>query len=210
MPVRYLNTGCNWVMNTTTTSDLLKSRYEFTRDGKAIIDISVESIGDLFNSFDKKATFTRRELDQDFVDYVVGCVKELGDVDFVVRITIDQEYNMLQENILRKAMVNHFLFQDDVEKRNLRKEFRKFSFLMTLGVILMLIVSVYRLPEPNAVELWKKIFYEGVVIAAWVAFWEAFTSLIFGFTPFYQKSGIYGKIVAAEVRVLNNLSRIDL
>ncbi len=191
------------------TNDLLKNRYEFTRDGKAIIDISVESISDLFNTFDKKATFTRRELDQDFVEYVVDCVKEIGDVDFVVRITIDREYNMLQENILRKAMVNHFMFQHDVERRNLRKEFRKFSSLLLLGVVLMLVVSYYRFPNPDELEIWKKILQEGLVIAAWVAFWEAFTSLIFGFNPFYQKSGIYGKIVAAEVRVLNNLGRIE-
>ncbi len=192
------------------TSELLKNRYEFTRDGKAIIDISVESISDLFNSFDKKATFTRRELDQDFVEYVVGCVKELNDADFVIRITIDREYNMLQENILRKAMVNFFMFQHEVERQNMHKEFRKFSTLLLLGVVLMLVVSYYKFPNPDEQELWKKIFQEGLVIAAWVAFWEAFTCLIFGFNPFYQKSGIYGKIVAAEVRVLNNLGRIEL
>lgn len=76
------------------TTELLKNRYEFTRDGRAIIDISVESISDLFNSFDKKATFTKRELDQDFVEYVIDCVKEIGEVDFVIRITIDREYNI--------------------------------------------------------------------------------------------------------------------
>ncbi len=192
------------------TTELLKNRYEFTRDGRAIIDISVESISDLFNSFDKKATFTKRELDQDFVEYVIDCVKEIGEVDFVIRITIDREYNMLQENILRKAMVNHFMFQHEVERRNLRKEFRKFSTLLVLGIALMLAVSYYQFPEGNEVELWQKILQEGLVIASWVAFWEAFTSLIFGFSPFYQKSGIYGKIVAAEVRVLNNLGRIEL
>lgn len=192
------------------TTELLKNRYEFTRDGRAIIDISVESISDLFNSFDKKATFTKRELDQDFVEYVIDCVKEIGEVDFVIRITIDREYNMLQENILRKAMVNHFMFQHEVERRNLRKEFRKFSSLLVLGIILMLIVLYYRFPEGDEIELWQKIMQEGLVIASWVAFWEAFTSLIFGFSPFYQKSGIYGKIVAAEVRVINNLGRIEL
>ncbi|NCB39457.1 MAG: hypothetical protein EOM80_11875 [Erysipelotrichia bacterium] len=192
------------------TSELLKNRYEFTRDGKAIIDISVESINDLFNSFDKKATFTKRELDQDFAEYVVDCVKEIGDNGFIVRIIVDREYNMLQENILRKAMVNFFSYLHDVELRNLRREFRKFSLLMLLGILLMFVVSTYKLPDTPEIEMWKKILQEGVIIAAWVAFWEAFTSLIFGWSPFYQKSGIYGKIVAAEVRVINNLGRIEL
>lgn len=192
------------------TSELLKNRYEFTRDGKAIIDISVESIGDLFNSFDKKATFTKRELDQDFVDYVVDCVREIGGHAFIIRVTIDREYNMLQENILRKAIANHFSYLYQFERQNLRKEVLKFFALLLLGIGLMGAVSVYKLPDTPEIELWKKIFQEGVIIAAWVAFWEATTTVIFGWGPYYSRGAIHNSIVEAELRVLNNLGRFEI
>jgi hypothetical protein len=192
------------------TTELLQNRYEFTRDGKAIIDISVESIGDLFNTFDKKATFTRRELDQDFVEYIIDCVKEIGGHNFVIRVTIDKEYNMLQESILRKAVANHFSFLHQIEKHNFRREIMKFLLLLLLGIGLMAAVSVYKLPDTPEVELWKKIFQEGVVIAAWVAFWEATTTVIFNWSPVYGKGKVYSRIVQAELRVINNLTRFEI
>ena len=188
---------------------LLENRYEFTKDGKAIIDISVESMNDLFNSFDKKATFIKRELDQDFVDYIIDSVKEVGDSEFLIRVSIDQEYNMLQENILRKAVANYFSYLYQIENRNLRKEMRKFSLLGLLGVVLFTMVYLYKLPDTPEIELWKKIFQEGVVVAAWVAIWEAVTSLIFGWNPYYLKRGIYERIATAEFRVVNNLLRFE-
>ncbi|EKD83644.1 MAG: hypothetical protein ACD_39C00545G0002 [uncultured bacterium] len=190
-------------------SGILENRYEFTKDGKAIIDISVESMNDLFNSFDKKATFVKRELDQDFVDYIIDSVKEVGDREFLIRVSIDQEYNMLQENILRKAVANYFSYLYQIENRNLRKEMQKFTMLMLLGIVLFTMVSLYKLPETEEIELWKNIFHEGVIVAAWVAIWEAVTSLIFGWNPYYLKRGIYERIATAEFRVVNNLLRFE-
>jgi len=190
-------------------SEILENRYEFTKDGKAIIDISVESMNDLFNSFDKKSSFVKRELDQDFVDYIIDSVKELGHRDFLIRVSVDQEFNMLQENILRKAVANYFTYRYQIENLNLRKEIRKFSMLMILGIVLFTLVSTYKLPDAPDIEVWKKIFQEGMVVAAWVAIWEAVTSLIFGWNPYYIKRGIYERVAAAELRVINNLLRFE-
>lgn len=192
------------------SDELLKNRYEFTRDGSAIIDISVEEIGDLFNSFDKKATFTRRELDQDFVDYIIDCVKELGGQKFIIRVIIEKEYNMLQENILRKAIANHFGFLHQAERKNFFREIMKFFGLLLLGVALLSTVSIYKLPDTPEVELWKKILSEGVVIAGWVAFWEATTSVIFGWSPIYNRAKIFSRIIDSELRVLNNIARFEV
>jgi len=188
---------------------ILENRYEFTKDGKAIIDISVESMNDLFNSFDKKASFVKRELDQDFVDYIIDSVRELGNRDFLIRVSVDQEFNMLQENILRKAVANYFTYRYQIENLNLRKEIRKFTMLVILGIVLFTLVSLYKLPDTPDIEVRQKIFQEGLVVAAWVAIWEAVTSLIFGWNPYYIKRSIFERIASAELRVINNLLRFE-
>jgi len=190
-------------------SGILENRYEFTKDGKAIIDISVESMNDLFNSFDKKSSFVKRELDQDFVDYIIDSVKELGARKFLIRVSIDHEFNMLQENILRKAVANYFTYRYQVENLNLRKEVRKFTMLMILGIVLFTFVSIYKLPDTTDIEVWKKILQEGMVVASWVAIWEAVTSLIFGWNPYYIKRSIFERIASAELKVVNNLLRFE-
>ncbi|MDD3001512.1 MAG: hypothetical protein PHF29_07145 [Candidatus Riflebacteria bacterium] len=190
--------------------EILKNRYEFSSDGKAIIDVTVGAIGDLFNSFDKRAVYTRRELDQDFVEYITDCVKELGTVDFEIMINIENEFNIMQENTLRKAVKNHFSYLFSIEHKKIRLEFKKFVFLFVLGVFLGVLVYKMDISENDAVDLWVGIFSEGIIVAMWVAFWEAISSLIFGFRPYYSNRKMYHRIVNADLKVYNSVSVISL
>jgi hypothetical protein len=189
--------------------DILKKRYEFTPEGRAIIDLTVENISDLFNSFDKRAVYTRRELDQDFVEYIVDCVKELGREEFEIRISIEKEFNVMQEHTLRKAIVNHFSYLYSIEHQRIKGEFKLFLFLTLLGVALAFLVYKLNIQEDEA-EVWLNIFYEGIVVAMWVAFWEAITSLIFGFRPYYKNRRMYSRIIKANLAICNAVSSIML
>jgi hypothetical protein len=188
----------------------LEHRYEFTSDGQAIIDISVEAISDLFNSFDKKAAFTRRELDQDFVEYLIECVKEIGSFDFYIRISIEQEFNLIQENNLRKAIKNYFAYLYELERLKFRKEMRKFFLLMMFGISLLALTSKYKIPDAANVELWLKTLQEGLIIASWVAIWEASTAIIFAWNPYFTNSSVYRKILEAEIKIMNVIARLAI
>lgn len=189
------------------SSKILASRYEFNKEGQALVNISVDSINDLFNSYDKKSVFSKRELDQDFVDYLIDSVKELGRHDFKIRILIDKEYNAVQENSLRKALTSFFSYMLELEKIKFKRELNKFFFLLMGGVALLTLVSVYRLPDQPEAEAWAVILHEGLVIAAWVGIWEALTALIFAWGPFFSNKKIYQLIVDADLSVLNNMEK---
>lgn len=191
-------------------STLLENRYEFTPDGKAIIDITVESISDLFNSFDKKAVFSRRELDQDFVEYLIDCVKEIGSDNFIVRVSIEHEFNMLQENNLRKAIMNYFAYLSESEKIKYRREMRKFFLLMLLGISLLAVIGKYKVPDTANVELWVKMLQEGLIIASWVAIWEATTAIIFCWSPYHVNTEVYTRILNTEIKIMNVISRLSV
>lgn len=190
--------------------EILKNRYEFSSDGKAIIDVTVAAIADLFNSFDKRAVYTRRELDQDFVEYITDCVKELGAVDFEIMINIENEFNIMQENTLRKAVKNHFSYLYSIEHKKIRLEFKKFIFMFILGAFLAVLVYKMDISENDAVDLWMGILSEGLIVAMWVAFWEAISSLIFGFRPYYSNRKMYRRIANADLKVYNSVSVISL
>ena len=53
------------------------SRYELTEKNEVIIDASVRSVEDLYNNFDRTADYMKKDLDQEFVDYVTECVREI-------------------------------------------------------------------------------------------------------------------------------------
>ncbi len=189
------------------TSSLLENRYEFTPDGKAIVDITVEAISDLFNSFDKKTAFSRRELDQDFVEYLIECVKEIGSDDFIVRISIEHEFNSLQENNLRKAIMNYFAYLGEYEKLKFRREMRKFFLLMLLGISLLALISANKIPDNANVELWMKMLQEGLIIASWVSIWEAMTAIVFSWSPYLVNTQIYSRVLNTEIKIITVVSR---
>ena len=59
------------------------NRYESLSSRRLAIDVSVGKIEELFEDFDSVASYVKKDLDQDFVDYLIECVREIGSYDFV-------------------------------------------------------------------------------------------------------------------------------
>ena len=183
--------------------EIIHDRYEFTEDDKAIIDISLEALSDLFNSFDNKTSFYKRELDQDFEDYLVSSVKELEGHPFIIRINIENNYDKVSEEPSRNAIKNHFRFLYWKEKKKIGGAIRKFLLLTLLGTALMAFYYQHGvfIKDFENIPTYSKITIEGINIAGWVAFWEAFTCLIFDFIPITRNRKLYESISHAEVKL---------
>ena len=183
--------------------DILHDRYDFTEDDKAIIDISLESINDLFNSFDKKTSFYKRELDQDFEDYLLASVRELEGHNFIIRLEIENNYDKITEEPIRNAIKTHFRFLYWKERKKITKVFMKFTLLSILGIALMAFYHQHTnfLVNFNSIPMYSKLFIEGINIAGWVALWEAFACLIFDFIPIVRNRKIYEKISKAGIQI---------
>ena len=183
--------------------DLLRDRYDFTEDDKAIIDITLESLNDLFNCFDRKTSFYKRELDQDFEDYLISSVKELDGHSFIIKIEIENNYDKITEEPIRKAIKNHFRFLYWKERKKVYKVVLKFFILLLLGIALMAFYYEHGklISNFNSIPMYSKIIIEGINIAGWVAFWEAFTCLIFDFIPIVRNRRVYESISKAGIRI---------
>lgn len=181
--------------------DILHDRYDFTENDKAIIDISLDTLGDLFNAFDRKTSFYKRDLNQDFEDYLIASVKELEGHDFIIRLNIEKELTKDSEETIKKAIRNHFRFLYWQERKKFSKVIMQFIILTILGIALMAFYNQQNatIKDFNAIPMFSKIVIEGIDIAGWVAFWEAFTILIFGFIPIKQNRRLYQKISQTEI-----------
>ena len=183
--------------------DILHDRYDFTEDDKAIIDITLECLNDLFNCFDRKSNFYKRELDQDFENYLIASVKELDGHAFIIKIEIENNYDKIIDEPIQKAITNHFKFLYWQECKKVSKVFTKFLILFLLGIALMAFYYEHGklLANFNNIPMYSKIIIEGINIAGWVAFWEAFTCLIFDFIPILRNRKIYEKISKAGIHI---------
>jgi hypothetical protein len=48
------------------------NRYELTDDKHLVIDVSVRAIEDLYDNFDRTATYPKRDLDLDFANHLIS------------------------------------------------------------------------------------------------------------------------------------------
>ena len=176
------------------------SRYERSETDEIIIDVSVGSIEDLYSYFDKAASYHKKDLDQDFVDYLIGCVKEIKNHKFLIRINLHKHESNERMERVRRSITNYFTYLNQVERQRLTKLINKSIIYFCLGIALITVSLTFKsTPEKDTAGVVLDILKEGITIAAWVSMWQALANFIFGWNPHTQKIKIYRKIISATL-----------
>lgn len=176
------------------------SRYERDPAGRVIIGVTIESINDLYNFFDRQTVYSKRDLDEEFVEYLTECATEIYPKPFIIRIDLERGFDKSRSDKIRKSIHNYFVYLHEAERRNLRKLFKRSAFLSFLGLSIILINVRYPDTFFSGQSILGKVISEGMIIAAWVALWEVFSNLIMEWYPMKQKIRIFKRIIEAEVR----------
>lgn len=178
-------------------------RYDRSEDGDIVVDVGVGTVEDLYDHFDRTASFLKKDLDEDFADYLIECVKEIRGHPFLVRINVNKPESKERMERVRSSIQSYFLYARDVEAAKLRRLFRRSFVLVAFGAALILgtlrMHSLFGGDPPLPAE----VLGEGVNVAAWVALWTAFASLIFDWGPHRQNLRAYRRILDAEVEFRN-------
>jgi hypothetical protein len=175
------------------------SRYEFTEKNEIIIDASVRSVEDLYNNFDRTADYLKKDLDQEFVDYLTDCVREIGKRTFVIRISFStMPDNSVMERV-RRSVRTFFLYLQETERRQLRAMLRRSLVLFAIGLALLVpaIAATRRFSSSEGVL--AEVFAQGLTVAAWVSLWEAIANLFIEWYPHRQDINRYDRVTNAPV-----------
>jgi len=175
------------------------SRYESHSSKRLAIDVSVGKIEELFEDFDSAASYVKKDLDQDFVDYLIESVEEIGGYDFVVRIHLPGLVQEKHRKRVRKSIKSYFRYLELLERRKLRKVLWRSFLLFSLGMLLLIISMTLKENIEHLHSLMKELMIEGLTVAAWVSLWSAFASLIFELTGIITDIRIYRRIASREV-----------
>jgi hypothetical protein len=177
-------------------------RYDRSDDGYVAIDVYASKVEELYEDFDKQAPYHRKDLDEELVAYLLDCVREIGRVDFIIRITLDAIPSAELQERIRTSLKKFFVYQRELELATMRRLLRK-SLLFFLAGIILLFLSLW-LPtaiSPDSRRLVsRRVLDEGVTIAAWVSIWESLSNLMFNYRPARQKIRLNSRIADAEVR----------
>ncbi len=175
------------------------NRYEKTSDGHIVIDVAAARIEVLYNDFDKNSPFIRRDLDQDLVDYLIACARELKRESFILRFTLDQAPDEEKQSRIRRSVHAYFMYLVEGEQQLVLQMFRRSGVLFCIGLaILFLAVSVNRsLGVERSVV--ANVFAEGLTVAAWVSLWESLAVFMIEWFPLRKNKALYRLLADSEI-----------
>lgn len=165
-----------------------------------MIDISAARLEELYNSFDRTAPLTSKELHQGFVRYLVDSVREIGRAPFVIRVRFQASYPEPVLDEVKRSIRNFFRYMEALQRRARRRTVVVSLLLVALGLTLLAGSGAIRQFDVHSVAL--GVLSEGVVVAAWVALWEAVATFLIRFPDERIEARVYRRVAGASIDVV--------
>lgn len=185
-------------------AELRPSQRYRTVDGRKLIEVRVRSALQLFDSRDP-APFRDRDLDDDFLEYVLGAAGEVAPSPFKIVILIeDAPPAGLGDHAIREALRTNLEYQIELKRLHRRKMLKTVRLFLAIGVAFMalflgLAQVMNRFADAHPVAAAAR---EGFVIFGWVALWRPFDALLFDWYPSYDQIRSLRRILDAELDIV--------
>lgn len=175
-------------------------RYERTENGTVVIDIAAEKVEDLYNNFDKRSNFLKKDLDEELTDYLIESAQEIGKEPFLIKISLTTPLNTVKDEKVKNSFRNYFYYMKELEKRKMSGMARTSLILLTIGLVILTFSILIN--QQN--EIWQSVvgsvFAEGLTVAAWVSLWEALATFLIQWMPHKKRIRLFERIAESEVK----------
>jgi hypothetical protein len=176
-------------------------------NGVSLIEIELNSVQQLFNSFDP-SPFHERDLDADAEDYIVGAAREFpihAPLKLVIQLPAEQMGVAGAAN-LAQSLHNYFDYRRDAAARDLRFQLRIGRTSLLIGLAFLagcLLLRQVLITRGGAVA---HIVGESLLIGGWVAMWRPIQIFLYDWWPLRRMQRVYAKL--AEIPVELRPSRV--
>lgn len=179
-----------------------KHRYRLLGDKRGI-EVRVKVAQQLFDVRDP-APFHDRDLDDDFVDYIVSSARELPrSTPFKIVIYIESsETPELSKNSICEAIINFFKYQTERQRIELKSFINRAQVYLIIGLaILGIYLSLTKYFPASSTTNGSNLLREGLLIFGWVSIWRPIELILYDWYPFFEKLRFYRKLSTSEIDV---------
>ncbi len=177
-------------------------RYRLS-EGKHWIEVRVKTAQQLFDSRDP-APFHVRDLDDDFVEYIISAARECPRaIPLKIVIYIDEAEKIeLPLDSIRDAIHTFLTYQADRQNGDLKSFMKRAQVFLMIGLAILAIClaisqNIPKLQPPGVFG----IFREGIIIFGWVSIWKPLELILYDWYPFYEKLRFYRKLLVSEIQI---------
>ncbi len=182
-----------------------KHRYKHI-EGKRWIEVRIKSPQQLFDVRDP-APFRERDLDDDFVEYILSSAKEFS-TSSPLKIVIyieEPESKVLQKDSIREAVRSYFAYRIELLRGALKRFLKRSQVFLAIGLIILATClgfaqSLPHSGSPGAIGILR----EGLVIFGWVSIWKPIELILFDWYPLFETIRLHKKLLGTEIDIRFN------
>jgi hypothetical protein len=179
-----------------------KHRYKYV-EGKNWIQVRVKGSQQLFDARDP-SPFRERDLDDDFVEYILSSVREVtfsSPLRLVIYIE-ETERKDLPKDSIREAIRSYFAYKIELQRRGLKAFIKQAQLFLLIGFFVLGsclgVAQSLTIPSPAGA---LGILREGIVIFGWVSIWKPIELILFDWYPLFEKLRFYKKLMGTEIEI---------
>jgi hypothetical protein len=186
------------------TGEITLQRYK-TENNEVIVEVTVNNTRQLFNDRDP-TPFKERELDQNFVTFLLNSVQEFPyKAKTRLRIIINKEPDSAAEKVhIQEAIHSFFKYEAGLVHSRKKKSMREGRLFMVVGLFtLFSCLSFSQLLESSfSQSKIMLIIQEGLVIIGWVAMWRPLEMFLYDWWPLREQQLYMNKIANMEKDII--------
>lgn len=168
---------------------MLKSnRYRKEKDSY-FIDVHVQNQQQLFDYRDP-APFRERDLDEDFVKYVLTSLREIPNPK-AVKLMISFPNKIAEEvkvDVIENAIHTFFEYEVELSRRDMKLNFKEGQNALIFALMFLSIcvaISSFGLKDVTG---WLQLtFKEGLTVIGWVALWKPMNLFLYEWWPILER-----------------------
>lgn len=184
-------------------SEEIESKRYKKYQGKRWIEVRVKSPLQLFDSRDP-APFHERDLDDDFIEYIVSAAREFS-YSSILKIIIyieEPEEKNLPQPFIKEAIHSFLAYQIDLQRGVLRSFVKRTQIFLVIGILILVacLMAAQSIEVPTPPGAYG-ILREGLIIFGWVSIWKPIEVSLFDWYPLYEKIRFYRKLLNTELDI---------
>lgn len=180
-------------------------RYKHENEN-VVVEVGVKNSRQLFNERDP-APFRERDLDPEFVIYLVSAVEEFSlRTKMKIRILTSDKEDLKPENSLaiQEAIKAYFQYESRLAKSKLLKSHRTSRYFSLVGLLTLIICLSFAefIHSFKFAPAIANIASVSFVIIGWVAMWHPIEALFYDWWPIREQRQYFDKIASMAVEVV--------
>jgi hypothetical protein len=149
--------------------EILK-RYDMTVDNKFIVPVSLPDYRALYEKYDYISTFYKRDLNQELVEYLFYCAREIGRRnDFIIRIDLPvAQKSEPDENDIILSIKKYFEYEISLCRYEIKSAVTRLIFHFAIAAVAFLMWLITIAEKPADITAVYQFFNVGLSVGIWV------------------------------------------